>query len=534
MRQPLFRPTVCLLIVLALSISACRKDRPRPQWDLDVLAPLITTSLTIGDLLPDSLLSADDQGRISLLYTAELFSISLDTVLTAPDTSFLYAYALPFPGPIQFQPGATFNTNNDVTRFDLDDLQLTRLIVRSGQLDVSITNMMNGHIIGNFALPGASLNGLPFTVEQLLPPGTPGAPSTVHASRALDGYDFDMRGPDHNSVNTLATHLSYANSSEGSAVSITNQDSLLAVVSYAGIVPQYAMGSFGTRTIAVEPAASALSLFEHITGTLDVDQVTATVRIQNGIGIDARAHIHYLRAHNSSTGNNVDLLGPMTAGPVNIDRALDLGSSFQPAVNSFHLDPGNSNIDLFMENLPDQIEYALDITTNPLGDISNGHDFLYYDSKLTAELQVDVPLRLIATDLTLRKTLTVDLPGSPEAHAWTSGILHLFAVNGFPFSAAIGLAIVDENGQPLAVLTPGGTLASGTLGPDGFVASGRASRVDVELSPAEMMLLQQSGKLQITASFNTADQEQHVQLLDRYRLDLQLTVDANYTVNGDE
>src|SRR5690606_323048 len=174
------------------------------------------------------------------------------------------------------------------------------------------------------------------------------------------------------------------------------------------------------------------------------------------------------------------------------------------------------------------------ITTNPLGDISNGHDFLYYDRRLTAELEVDVPLRLIATDLTLRKTLTVDLPGSPEAHAWNSGILHLFAVNGFPFSAAIGLAIVDENGQPLALLAPGGTLASGTLGPDGFVASGTASRVDVELSPAQMMLLQQSGKLQITASFNTADQEQHVQLLDRYRLDLQLTVDANYTVNGDE
>src|SRR5690606_38135346 len=164
MRQTLFRPTVCLLIVLAFSVSACRKDRPGPQWDLDILAPLITTSLTIGDLLPDSLLSADDQGHISLLYTAELFSISLDTVLTAPDTSFLYAYALPFPGPVQFQPGATFNTNNDETRFDLDDLGLTRLIVRSGQLDVSITNMMNGHIIGNFALPGASLNGSPFSV----------------------------------------------------------------------------------------------------------------------------------------------------------------------------------------------------------------------------------------------------------------------------------------------------------------------------------------------------------------------------------
>ena len=523
----------CLLCAV-VALSSCRKDPTPPKWDLDLLAPLAKTTLTIGDLVPDSILSTDQQGNVSILYSSELFALSLDTVLTAPDTSFRYGYALPFPGPIQFQPGATFNTNDDVTRFDLEDLQLTQLQVRSGQVDVAITSMMNGQIIGDFSLPGASLNGIPFSIIQNLPPGTPASPSTVSSSRPLDGYVFDMRGPSFDQVNALATHISYSNAPGGTTISITDQDSLLALVSYHDIIPQYATGSFGTRTIAVDPSSTELDLFNNISGTLDLDQVTARLKVRNGIGVDARVNIHYLRSVNTNTGNTVDLTHAITSGPVNIDRAVDLHGTFQSALNTFNLNQGNSNIDLFIENLPSRVDYALDVIINPLGNISNGHDFLYHDSKLSAELEVDIPLNLIATDLTLRKTVAVDLPGDADGHAWRSGTLHLFADNGFPFSAGIQLAIVDDADQVLSVLDPGGTVSSGILGGDGHVSSSVASRLDFIVSTDQMDLLQTTGKVRISAIFNTADQSQHIQLRSEYRMDMQLTVGANYTVNGDE
>ena len=528
--RSLFTSVLCASVAL----SGCRKDPTPPQWDVDLLAPLAKATLTIGDLVPDSILTTDQQGNVSILYSSELFALSLDTVLTAPDTSFRYAYALPFPGPIQFQPGATFNTNDDATRFDLEDMQLTQLQVRSGQVDVAITNMMNGQIIGNFALPGASLNGTPFSIVQNLPPGTPASPSTVSSSRPLDGYVFDMRGPSFDQVNTLATHISYSNAPDGTIISITSQDSLLALVSYHDIIPQYATGSFGTRTIAVDPSSTELDLFNNISGTLDLDQVSARLKVRNGIGVDARVNIHYLRSVNTNTGNTIDLTHAITSGPVNIDRALDLHGTFQSALNTFNLDQGNSNIDLFIENLPSRVDYAMDIIINPLGNISNGHDFLYHDSKLSAELEVDIPLRLIATDLTLRKTVALHLPGTAAGHAWRSGTLHLFADNGFPFSATIELAIVDDAGNVLSVLDPGGTVSSGNLGSDGNVSAPVSSRLDFDVSPEQMNLLQASGKVRISAIFNTADQSQHVQIHSDYRMDLQLTVGANYTVNGDE
>lgn len=532
-RLPRLAPAIAMA-VLTLVPAACRKDNLPPRWDLDVTAPLAKTSLSIGDLVPDSMLSTDQQGNVSILFTSTLFALSLDTVLTAPDTSFRYAYALPFPGPLLFQPGATFNTNDDVTHFNLDGLALTKLIVRNGQVNVAITSMMNGEVIGNFALPGATLGGSPFNIQQAIPPGTPASPSLVTASRPLDGYVFDMRGPGHNSVNALATHISYSNAPDGQPISITSQDSLIALVSYQGIIPQYATGSFGTRNITVQPASTHLDPFANINGTLDLDQVTATVKLRNGIGVDARANIHYLRSVNTRTGSTVDLHHAITTGPVNIDRALDLGTTFQPAINTFTLNQGNSNIDAFIENLPDQVDYALDIQINPLGDISNGHDFLYHDSKLAADLNVDIPLRLIASGLTLRKTVTVDLPGTAQHHAWNSGVLHLFADNGFPFSATVELAVLDDAGNMTSLLSPGGTINAGTLGPDGIVSASTSGRIDLEVTAGQMDQLHRSGKVMITAVFNTASQSQHVQILDRYTMALQLTTDANYTVNGDE
>lgn len=522
-----------LIIAMTMAVAiGCRKEETPPRWDVDVVTPLAKISLSIKDLVPDSMLATDGDGNVSILHTMELFSLSLDTVLTAPDTSFLYSYALPFPGPLQFPPGSTFDTNDDVTRFDLGALQLTRLVIRSGQVQLAITNMMNGQIVGNFSLPGATLAGLPLNLVMELPPGTPASPATTTDSRPLNGYVLDLRGPGFNATNSMATHLSYSNSANGGSVTITNMDSLLALVSYQGIVPEYALGSFGTQVVELDSGSTELDLFTHVTGTLDLEQVDARIRLVNGLGADARANVNYIRARNNRTGQAVDLSGPITQGLLNIDRALDLGNTFQPTVKTYVLDQGNSNIKQFLENLPDLIEYSLDLTLNPLGNISNGHDFLYHDSQVKAELEVDIPLRLIATDLMLSKDIDFELPGNAEGPAWRSGVLHLFAVNGFPFSADLGLAVVDRDGHVLDVIQPGGTVPSGVLGADGLVVQPNTARLDFEVTAEQAEMIHQTGKLRVTALFNTADQSQHVQIREDYRMDLKLSMDANWLVNG--
>ena len=533
MKERSVRGQVALLLAGIFFALACRKEANRPTWDVDVVVPLIKTTLTIGDLVPDTLLSIDQQGNVSILYSNQLFALKLDTVLTAPDTSFSYIYPVPFNIP-NVAPGTTFSNTNDVTRFALDQLELRDLRIRSGSLSMMISNSISGNILGHFALPGATLDGSPFVIDQTVLAGTQTAPTLINSTRALDGYHFDLRGPQFNDVNTLATQISYTTDPDGPSIGLLAGDSLKAVVNYQDIVPAYAKGYFGTRSIVIAPDSTIIDLFENINGLLDLDHVTARLNVRNGIGVDARADIHYLRSVNTRTGAVVDLDHSIITNPLNLDRALDLGNSFQEAHNNYTLINSNSNIDLFLENLPDRIAYSLDVIIDPLGDVSNGNDFLYYESTLSADLEVEIPLRVIATDLSLQKTTAVDLGGTAEHHAIQSGTLHVFATNGFPFSAALRLDIVNAQGHVLSALPPVGTIASASVNAAAIVQSSTESELSVAVSKEQVDMLYTGGQLRITATFNTASQTQHVQLLSDHKLFLQVTAEGNYIVNGNE
>jgi hypothetical protein len=262
--------------------------------------------------------------------------------------------------------------------------------------------------------------------------------------------------------------------------------------------------------------------------------VTLRLRVENGIGMDIQIALDQFQAVNTRTGATVDLTHSILNGPINLNRALDQGNGPLPSFYENILDNSDSNIDEFLEVLPDEVRYDIELRLNPLGDISNGNDFLYYESRLRADLELEVPLNIIASDLTLESLVTPTLPGTAEGHALQSGELMLFGSNGFPFSAQLELAIVDGNGEVLSTIPVNGVLVPGILGPDRTVIASVDSRTSAWISAGQMDLLYGGNKLRVRAAFNTSDQLEHLRILERYRLDLQITARANYVVNGDE
>ena len=55
---------ICLIVFIFFS---CRKDFERPNWDVYLLAPLIKTTLTLEDLLPDSIIQTNPDTSIKLV-----------------------------------------------------------------------------------------------------------------------------------------------------------------------------------------------------------------------------------------------------------------------------------------------------------------------------------------------------------------------------------------------------------------------------------------------------------------------------------
>ncbi len=544
MNERVPKARVALVISVVLLMTSCQKEPRDPEWDVDVAVPLIRTTLTIGDLIGDTLIGTDGQGNVSIVYSARLFTLGLDTLMEIPDTSFRYRYPtdelqglLPYP----LVAGTDIPLPSDPIRFDLDELELREMRVRSGQLELAVTNRLNTMMFADILIARALLNGSSLQAQLSVPAGSTAFPSQITGSYPLDGYAFDLRGEDFDEVNTLAMDLDVSTDPGGGTVMLTMEDSLEVQVAYRDIKPRYVRGYFGQRDIDLEADSSELNVFDGISGLLDLEGSTAVLRIQNGIGVDARATIGYLHSVNRTTGMVTPLMHAITSTPLNLDRALDLGGSFQAATNAYTLNTSNSNIDAFIANLPDAIAYDIDVVTNPLGDVSSGNDFFYDDSELNADLDVNIPLRLIATDLTLSRETTVELDGTLEHHAFQYGTLHFFASNRFPFSAQVMLDIVTPEGSVLGTLSPGGTITSAPLGQNGLVTSAALTQLDFMMTKEQVDLFYpgsaggpDGARLRIKVVFNTADQLEHVQLRSNYRIDIQASLEGNYIVNGDE
>ncbi|MGV3638686.1 MAG: hypothetical protein ACO1NQ_13680, partial [Flavobacteriales bacterium] len=144
--------TVAFWGVLFLSTSTgCRKDDPA-SWDVDLAAPLLTSRLTLDDLVPDSLQSIAPDGAVTLVYNSELFAVDLDTLLGLPDTSFVYPYAFPLVGNDVFNLPAGFPviSQNNLVRFNLPQVELTRLDLRGGELRIGMRNKIASRVLGEF------------------------------------------------------------------------------------------------------------------------------------------------------------------------------------------------------------------------------------------------------------------------------------------------------------------------------------------------------------------------------------------------
>ena len=266
-----------LLIGLIMG-SSCRKDNDPPQWDVDVLAPLVRSTLTVRDIVPDSLISLDNNDAITILYSSELFAIRADTVFIIPDTSFAYSFVLPTTNPVNIPAGTLFFNQNDVTTFDLGDILLTEMRAGSGEVELTVRNGIPGDVIGTVILPQGTLNGTPLNMSVPAAAGTTSLPTLATGQASLVGYSFDLRGPFFNQVNTLAINVQGRMDPAGSGGLVTDQDSMFATVTYSNIIPSYARGYFGQRTIEVGPSTDDLDLFDEIVaGTFDLDAVTARV-----------------------------------------------------------------------------------------------------------------------------------------------------------------------------------------------------------------------------------------------------------------
>jgi hypothetical protein len=520
---------IILLVLLFFALfSSCKKDPT--SWDAQLLAPLVSTTLDINNLLTGSVVQANADSSLKIVYQNDFYTLSMDTLFKIPDTTVHQPYAIPFQNT--FSPGQEVISNSlSETTYNLPQAQLRTTIVKSGSVLYSIKSFIKGVTDFVYKIPCATLTGVPFTINISVPAAVGNAPGIYSKTFDLSGYTIDLTGIYNNKVNTIYTSLTASISPLGQPVLVLPTDSLIINNTFHDIIPSYAKGYFGQNTFNIGPSETNFDLFKKIVGgTVHLEDVNFNLKIENPIGLDARVFINNLSSMNTRTGTTIALSNSIVGSPININRASENGGNVSPTIANYPLTTANSNIKQLVENLPDKFGYSMQIVSNPLGNISNSNDFIYSDKLMTANLDMEIPLSLVANDLTLADTLALNISNN-GTQSVKSGTVTLFVDNGFPFEASLQFYLLnDANNVVDSLFANANTFDEAPVNSNYRATGKKLTKIIIPVGVSKMNLLYNTKKLKLKVKFNTAAKPNYIKIYSDYKMDVKLVGDFDYTV----
>jgi len=520
------------VLLFFLGISSCKKNDS--GWETDFIAPIAKTRLNFSNLINDTLLSANDEGFLSIRFKRNFALIPLDSLINLPDTTIAQNLSIPFP--IQIPPGFSIFSQNQELVYNLGDIRITEIIVESGLCEISVKSIIPRNVIFNYSVPKASFNGQIIELtNQLL---TAFAGDTVMLYRAYDlawNY-FDFTSDDGNSFNRLRLLIEAKIAPNDQAFTpVANQVLIKLENTFSAVKPYFARGYFGNRVFDNQSSVNEISELKNIEGILKLDQVNLNLTIENGVGADIRFKINELKGFNSRNNQTITLQNSLIGQNVNIGRALNqpngtAGLPFTSVTQNFILNNSNSNITNFFENLPDELSVSIDAKVNPLGNVSNGNDFIYSQSNVNMLFDLDIPLKFSASELSFSDTLDFNFNNTDQIDRIKSAKLILIANNRFPLELSPEIYLLDENNQLLETIYSEQKINAATVNMNLETEQAQKSVVIFDIPEAKRAALNETKKIRVKLKINSKPDDTLVPFYSHYYVDLQIAADFSYFI----
>lgn len=527
-----------ILIVSILFLVACRKGFDRPEWDVNAYIPLVSSTLDLRKSFGDSLVQSGADNKLKLVYKGNLFSLKLDSIFKIPDTTTTNTFSIPI-GNINLVPNQPIVSDTNKTELSLNAIQLKKAILRQGEIKVKIQSSVAEKTIFTYSLPAAKKNGVPLSATFYLAAGSKSAPSVQTRTFDMKGYELDLTGLDSKSYNKLDILYAAKVDPTGNNVTLTAGDFITFSNSFVGVVPEYGQGYFGSETKSENKKDSGFDLFKNLSGSqFNINKAQLVFEIKNQVGVDISAKIHQLKGSSSTSGKSTTLNHSLIGKKINLSRATIDVSHGYPPIKPFSkkeiISDANSNVTQFVSDLPDELEYNIEFTTNPVGNASNGFDFIYYNTGIELNLDAEIPLSLSAKGLTLKDTndFSIDFDSKTQAKKINGGQLLLRAWNGYPLEAYLQFYLLDQSQNVIdSLFTNEHLLPSGKLNSNKIVSDKSYSTAPIPLTKERIDRLYETKFIKVQARMNTTNYPDTLQLYDYYNIDLKLIGDFNYAID---
>ena len=424
-------------------------------------------------------------------------------------------------------------TTQEVTQI-IGDRKLIYVDARQGQLHVYMTSSIQQPLELTYILEGAfDKSGNPLKAITNIPAASPGQTVTVDRLYDVAGYSINLTGKDGTKFNTYTQTVIAHTDSTGVLAHITTSDSLHIQYTIQNIAPNYIKGYVGSDTLSRVDSAdfNFLNIFK--SGSIDLEAVNMSVSIENGIGVDGEVRINNLTAESAHNGSRT-LTGSIVGQPLVIGRATDF--PLTPITSTFAINNSNSNIKDLLGILPNKLKYNMQVKTNVGGNNGQYRDFAYLESALKLNLNVEVPLSLIANHLVLKDTFDFNLSNTNTNVAGISdGVINLIAKNKYPIEAVLTMVVYDENWNAVDTVAMNTLVAAADLNSSCRAVDFKKSKIPLYVSEARMTNIKRAKHAVITADFNTPSSnvtcnDQHLKIYSDYNLDITFTARFNYNV----
>lgn len=516
------------LLLFSFLIASCSR-REFTFWSPDVIAPIAKGTLGIDDIIPDSILYNDTNGVWHIWVERNLLNFDVDTLVDIPDTIIRNAFGLPIlGGPFYYPPGQHLFDIDQFNMLDLKGVLLREARLKRGTLRYRVKSTVNGSLRCTYTLQGVQRDGLPVVLESTTQPADDASPYFFEGSMDISNCTFDLTGG-VGQYNRIATALDIAVSPNAAdSAAIATGDSVIFELSFDDLALSYARGFFGSRNEAINETAQLSGDFDMPNGVVDIDQVSISLHIENPIGVDAILSIDEFSGTNFNGNTQVNLVHPPLYNDLLLTRAIDQAGFIIPSNKDYFMSPTNSNVDQFIENLPNELQLRGNIWINPLGDVSDANDFIYFDQLLKANVIFDLPLNIGFNQLTMRDTLEVQsIENLPEM----DGALRLVIDNYFPFDAMANLVLISSNGSSFTLLKDG-NVQSALLMADERSTQMTRSELLIPVNRELLTLMQSNSQLAVSLSLTTDDSAVKRRIFEEYRMDVQVIGSGSIEVSA--
>lgn len=524
------------LFALLLPVASCKKET---SWDVDAAFPIAKSHLNFSNFFGDTIFKADPGGLLHIAFSKDIINFTMDSLVKLPDTTISIGFTSPFTS--QLNPGTTVFSNNASTDREItfnvsNGVELNRAIVKKGFLKVEYFNTYSQPLNFNYEINSANLWGNILHINQVVAGGSVSNPSVLSKVYPLDDYTINLTGLSNTKINTLVQSYTITTDPSGSADQLQVGQGLSVKLSFSEVVPAYVQGYFGQQDLSFGPDSTLLGMFENFKpSNFALTQSAINFRIINEFGIELSSTISNIRSIKTTPPNVVSLNAGNLLQTINVNRAGKTNNASNPVfpwVKQIDINSSNSNLNAFLENVPNYLGYKVQAKLNPLGNISAGNDFAYYGHGLKVIADVDIPFELSADYFNLTNYAKIDLTGISQLDNINNCEIILQARNNYPFRAQIqGYMVNDQNQVVDSMFTwDNNTIQSALTDHLNTVLNYTDTRLVASFNKEKIGHLKECSRVKFVTYLYLPNQPTPIKIKDSSYLDLILSANVNYNV----